>query len=247
MKIKVDVKGIDAAVARMAGLGKQVDFATAKALTQTAHAVNADIKEELKSGIQGGATAYTLRAFQVAAATKAKLESSVSLRDSAPSGGTNYTAALAHLFGGGRRRFKRMEGWLRGRGLLPAGMMVAPGRALPLDARGNIRRPALNEMLGVLKSQRRNLQVFRRPGKDGQTNASSFFVALPGDKSGRFPGVWRRQETGKGVRVDLWLMYVTPAAYRQQFDLHKTATKTVSRVFKPNFDKALAQALVSAK
>lgn len=249
MKVKVDVKGMDTAIARMAGLGKQVNFATARALTQTAHAVNNDVKTDLKSGIQGGPTAYTLRAFQVTGATRDNLESSVALRNTAPEGGTNYTSALGHLFGGGRRRWKKLEGWLSGRGLLPAGMMIAPGPKILLDARGNIRRRNLEEMLKILGSETRNLTEWRKSGR-GKSQAFKeigFFVCRPGDRSGLPPGIWRRIKTGSSSVVEPWIMYIQPTAYRQQFDLEKIATKTVSRVFSTNFNKSLADALRAAR
>jgi len=253
--IRVRVTGLDAVRAELAGLGKQVRFATAKALTQTAHQVREDIKAEIKSGIQGGATAYALRGFNVEMATRDNLTARTYLREDGPAGGTPYTQAMGHLFTGGRRRFKRLEGWLRGKGMVPAGYMIAPGPSAPLDSRGNFRASALKEMLTILGSNTRNLESTRARGK-----SVGFFIATPGDKSGLPPGIWRRittQHKGNSSRresnkarsstVQAWVMFIKPASYTQKFDLERTARRTVDRIFKDRFDKALADALRTAR
>lgn len=247
MKIGVKIEGLDAAMAALSGQGKQVRFAAARAITQTAHQVNADLKDELRSNIQGGPTAFTLRAFKVTGARRDNLEATVALRTDTPEGGTTYAKALQHLFTGGRRDFKKLEGWLRGKGLIPDGMMAVPGPRAPLDARGNFRKAPLREMLGILGSQTRNLQAWRRSGKSGQFKAVGFFIARPGDKSGRTPGIWRRITTGSSSVVEPWIMYINPTAYRRQFDLEAIAKKTVAQVFQANFHAALADALKTAK
>lgn len=247
MKLKVDINGLDTVRAALAGQQKQIAFAAARALTQTAHAVNADIKEEMKTAIAGGPTPFTLRAFRVTAARRDNLEATIGLRTDAPGGGTPYNKALQHLFTGGRRDWKKLEGWLRGKGLLPAGTMIVPGPKAPLDARGNFRRAALTEMLGIIGSQIRNLQSVRKSGSGKAPKSIGFFIALPGDKSGLTPGIWRRIKTGATSTVEPWIMYIAPTGYRQKFDLERIAKKTVARTWQANFQKSLADALRTAR
>lgn len=247
MKIGVKIEGLDAAMAALSGQGKQVRFAAARALTQTAHKVNADIKDELRNNIQGGPTAFTLRAFKVTGARRDNLEATVALRHDAPEGGTTYAKALQHLFTGGRRDFKKLEGWLRGKNIIPAGMMAVPGPKAPLDSRGNFRKAALAEMLGIITSQIRNLQSIRKSGAGKAPKAVGFFIARPGDRSGRTPGIWRRITTGNSSAVEPWIMFISPMAYRRKFDLEAIAKKTVAQTFQANFQKSLADALRTAK
>lgn len=247
MKLHVKIDGIQAAAAALNGQAKQVRFAAARALTQTAHKVNADLKDELRSGIQGGPTAFTLRAFKVTGATRDTLESSVALRQDAPEGGTSYAKVVQHLFTGGRRDFKKLEGWLRGKNIIPAGMMAVPGPKAPLDSRGNFRKAALAEMLGILGSPTRNLQEWRKSGRGGQFKAIGFFIARPGDRSGRTPGIWRRITTGKSSAVEPWVMFIAPMSYRKRFDLESVAKKAVARNFETNFRASLESALRTAK
>lgn len=253
MKIGVKIEGLGSVMAQLSGQAKQVRFATAMALTQTAHGVNAEIKDEMKRTIEGGPTAFALRAFKVAGATRDNLEATVALRTDSPEGGTSYTKALAHLFGGGRREWKKLEGFLRGQGLLPTGMMIAPGPKAPLDARGNMRRQQLGEMLKILGSQIRNLRIYRqmssrgRVKKHAEVKGIGFFVIMPGADSHLAPGIWRRIETGTTSVVEPWIMYISPTAYRQKFDLNAIAHKVVAKQFKINFDKSLADALRTAR
>ena len=247
MKIGVKIEGLDAAMAALSGQGKQVRFAAARALTQTAHKVNADLKDELRNNIKGGPTAFTLRAFKVTGARRDNLEATVALRHDAPEGGTTYAKALQHLFTGGRRDFKKLEGWLRGKNIIPVGMMAVPGPKAPLDARGNFRKAALTEMLGIIGSQTRNLQEWRKSGRGGQMKAIGFFIARPRDKSGLTPGIWRRITTGKSSTVEPWVMFISPTAYRQKFDLEAIARKTVAATFETRFLASLADALRTAK
>lgn len=247
MKIDVKIQGLDAVRDTIAGIGKQARFAAAKTLTQTAHEVNAGIKDEMRRVIQGGPTAFTLRAFKVEAATRDNLTATVALRNDTAEGGSNYTKTFQHLFEGGSRHWKKLEGWLQGRGIVPAGMMVAPGPKAPLDARGNFRKAALKEMLEIITSPTRNLQSWRRSGRGKQLKAIGFFVCRPGDKSGLPPGIWRRISTGKSSAVEPWIMFIRPAAYRQKFDLEKIAKRVVSRGFEERFRRNLSEALRSAR
>lgn len=247
MKISIKIEGMDAVKSTIANVGKQARFAAAKTLTQTANDVNTDIKGEMRGVIKGGPTAFTLRAFKVERATPQSLTAKVALRTDAPEGGTSYAKALQHLFEGGSRHWKKLEGWLRGKGLIPAGMMVAPGPKAPLDARGNFRAAALKEMLEILGSSTRNLESYRRSGKGKALKAIGFFVARPGDRSGLPPGIWRRITTGKSSAVEPWIMFIRPAAYRQKFDLEKIANRTISRGFQERFRANLAEAMRSAR
>lgn len=249
MQVTVKVEGIEALTAHLGSQAKQIPFATARALTVTAHAVNAEVKRHLSTEVQGGATPYTLRAFKVTGATVATQTATVSLRTDAPDGGTPYDRAIAHLFHGGVRRFKRLEGLLSARGLLPAGMQVAPGAKLPLDKRGNPRLAALKEMLGILSSGIRNLHSYGRGRRSKQGKAIGFFVVLPGSTAARHLhiGIWRRIESGSSSVIEPWFMFVKPSGYRQRFDLSKIANDVIARTWKATFNDSLNKALATAR
>lgn len=243
----ITITGLDAVRQRLGALARQADFAASKALNTTAFAINARIKTEMQTVFQGGATPYTLRAFQVARASKQQLEASVLLRTDTPAGGTAYSKALHHLFTGGRRGFKRLEGHLRARGLMPAGLMLVPARDCPLDARGNIRRPALRDMLAGLASSRPGARVYRRTGRGKAAKAIGYFVVLPGTRHHLRPGIYKRIATRGSSTATPMVLYVRPGTWRQFINLATLGQQVATETFQPEFDRALDAALRTAR
>lgn len=244
--IKIEIKGLDKVKRDLGVMAKQADFAASRALNTAAFAVNSRIKDEMQSVFQGGATPYTLRAFQVEKASKANLQSAVMLRTDAPAGGGAYDKALSHLFTGGTRDWKKLEGWLRGRGLMPSGLMAVPGAGCPLDGRGNIRRSALKEMLGALAAGR-NLRVYRRSGGGKLIKAIGYFVILPGSGSRLKPGVYKRVETGDSNGISPMVMFVRPGSWKRFVDLRALGGEVVASTFWPEFNRELVRALGTAR
>jgi hypothetical protein len=248
MQVNIQITGLDEVRNQLGSLGKQANFAASRALNTTAYAVNDRLKRDMASTFKGGATAYTLRAFSVKKADKTTLTAEVALRTDGPGGtGTSYSKALSHLFTGGQRKYKKLEGWLRGRGLLPVGLTIAPGAGMQLDSYGNMRRATLTEMLGVIGAQRANLRVFRKTGAGKAQKAVGYFVVLPGGKTGKHPGIYKRTEAGTASTITPMVLYVDPVSYRKFIDLDKLGREVVSNTFQPAFDAELARALASAR
>ena len=247
MKLDIQITGLKEIQAQLGAQSKQAAYAASRALTTSAYAVNDRLKKEMSATFKGGATPYTLRAFKVIKADKATLTAEVNLRTDAPDSGTNYSKALAHMFTGGQRKYKKLEGWLRGRGILPAGLTIAPGAGMPLDGYGNMRRAALTEMLGVIGTQLKNLRVYRRTGAGKAQKAVGYFVVKPGDKTNKHPGIYKRIETGATSGLSPMILFVSPASYRKTVDLDRIAREVVAKTFQPAFDAELARALANAK
>lgn len=247
MQLNIQITGLDALRQQLGSQAKQVNFAASRALNTTAFAINTRLKTDMAATFKGGATAYTLRAFRVDQARKDNLTAAVMLRTDNAGAALPYAKALGHLFTGGTRKFKKLEGWLRGKRLLPQGLSIAPGAGMPLDKFGNMRQAALTEMLGVLGNQRSNLRVYRKTGAGKAQKAVGYFVALPGDKSGRFPGIYKRIETGTSSAISPMVLYVRPVTYRRFIDLDRYRVDVVAKTFQPAFDAELAKALGSAK
>lgn len=245
--ITVKLEGLDAVKRAIAQNAKQAAYAASRALNTTAFAVNADLKKEMDATFKGGATAFAKRAFKVDKSTKQNLTAIVGLRTDAPEGGTSYYKALHHLFTGGTRDWKKVEGLLRGTGLIPTGLMAVPGSACPLDSKGNIRKAALNELLGVVKANIKNLRVFRKSGAGKPQKGIGYFVVLPGDKAKLHPGIWRRIETGSSSTVKPMIMYVRPGKWKRFIDLETIGKRTVARFFEQSFNTEFAAAMRSAR
>lgn len=249
MQISIDVSGLDAVRKAMQQSVKQATFAASKALNATAFDINKRIKTEMQGTFKGGATAYAQRAFKVETANKAKLEARVMLRTDAPTGGTSYDRALAHLFTGGTRDWKKVEGYLKGRKLMPQGQMLVPGPGVQLDGRGNIPRRVLTEMLGVLSTPQTNLRVYRKTGAGKAQKAVGYFVAMPGARAASklHPGIYKRTETGSSSAVTPMVLYVRPGNWRKFIDLKAIGDDEVGRGFEVHFRREFEAAMASAK
>ena len=247
MQVSIQITGLKEAQAQLGAQAKQATYAASRALTSTAYAINERLRKDMASTFKGGATAYTLRAFSVTKADKATLTATVALRTDTQGAALAYNKALGHLFTGGPRKYKKLEGWLRGRRLLPAGLTIAPGAGMPVDSYGNMRRAALTEMLGVIGAQLTNLQVYRRTGAGKAQKAVGYFVILPGSKGGHHPGIYKRMQTGTSSAITPMVLYVNPANYRKFIDLDKLGREVVAQKFQPAFDAELARALANAK
>lgn len=249
--ITVRIEGAAALAAALGQFSDQIPFATARALTGTAQKASAEVRRTMQGQIAGGATPYTLAAFAVKPATKASLQSEVGLR-AAPTGGTPYEQSIGHLFHGGARRFKRLEDRLRALRAIPPGSQIVPGRAAPIDKRGNVRVEAIREMLGVLAARARgvrNLRVYGR-GRGGQDpKAVGFFVVMPGDTAARHlaPGIWKRIAGGDTNAIAPWFLFVDPGRYARTFDLEKIVGEVARIQFPALFKASLEQAIASRR
>lgn len=247
MKIDIQITGLKEIQAKLGAQAKQAAYAASRALNTTAFAINTRLKADMASTFKGGATAYTLRAFEVKKSSKANLTAEVALRTDTKGAALPYSKALGHLFTGGPRKYKKLEGWLRARRLLPTGLTVAPGAGMPLDNYGNMRKSTLTEMLGVIGTQMTNLRVYRRTGAGKAQKAVGYFVVLPGNKGGKHPGIYKRIETGKASAIMAMVLYVDPVNYRKFIDLDKLGNEVVDKTFQSAFDTELAKALANAK
>jgi hypothetical protein len=247
MQLNINITGLDKIKAQMGNLSKQANFAASKALNTTAFAVNTEIKKEMQTTFQGGATAYALRAFKVEGAKKDNLVATVALRTDTNGAALPYSKALGHMFTGGRREYKKLEAMLHARKLLPSGLSIAPGDAMRLDRYGNMDKGQLTEVLTMLLARPSTMRVIRKTGKGKPQKLIDYFVVQPGAKTKLHPGIYKRIETGKTSAVDAMMLFITPVAYRQYIDLQTLGNRVANSTFQPAFDKELAAALASAK
>lgn len=247
MEVNIKITGLNDVRAQLGRLAKQANYAASKAINTTAYAINARLKTDMASTFKGGATAYTLRAFSVLKSTKDNLTAEVALRTDTKGAGLSYNKALAHLFTGGQRKYKKIEGLLRGRKLLPSSLTIAPGDAMWLDKFGNMDRKQLSEMLTMLLARPSNMRTIRKAGRGKTPKMIDYFVVQPGAKTRLHPGIYKRIETGKTSAVDAMILFVSPVAYRKLIDLDKLGREVVAKTFQPAFDAELAKALSSAK
>lgn len=273
--IKVEIKGLAALKANLAGQAKQVRFAAAQALSKTAHGVRTETIKELQTKLDRPTPYTTRQAIQVKMATRETLTSTVGLgaKFDAPGKGTPYERSLGHLFTGGTRAWKKMERAFERIRSLPAGMMMVPGGACPLDAYGNPPRGFIAQLISYFNAfgeqgYKANMSDKRRArlakigvsaGGYKTINGVQYFVSYGrrgrpgGDRyiHGRFDqhlpaGIWSRSGI-HGSNIEPIFLFVRAGHWSRRIDLERIARTVVAREWQANFDAALANALSSSR
>jgi hypothetical protein len=146
VKFSVDLD-ISGAVKLTSAIAKQISFAMAKALTQTAIQAQTDIVQTMTQ-VFDRPTPYTLNSTYVAPATKDRLESFVRVKDTAT--GVVPLKFLDPEILGTERSAKRSEVALQRMLLLPSGSFTVPGAGVPLDQYGNISAGTMTQILSAV-------------------------------------------------------------------------------------------------
>jgi len=243
MNYSVDVD-ISGAVKFTTALTKQIPFAMAKALTQTAKIAQTDIIIAMQL-VFDRPTPYTLNSTFVDPATKDRLEAFVRLKNESATG-LPPTKYLQPEVSGGARSVKRSEFALRRSLNLPDGAFVVPGARVPLDQYGNITAGTMTKILSAVGSM---------PDSYANTTSRSRQRAIAAGRDleyfvGRSPtgaqrlGVWLR----RGRHLLPILIFIDRApTYRERLRFYAIAQETYAREYQPLFNNALADAIATAR
>jgi hypothetical protein len=252
MKVTVDVKGLEAVKAHVAGMGKQVAYAASRAINATAKQVEAEEQRAI-AGVFDRPKAQTVKATYVKYSNKTNLEATVGIKERAQ--GIPAAEYLHPNIGeSGKhhpRTYKRSEFMLRRMGILPEGLFTVPGKGARLDQYGNMSRGQIVQILSyfqafgktALNSKRMNMT------EKGRTLAAKkqrqyFIIPVASRESKLFPGIWQ-EEPGRGITPVL--MFVSRPTYKAIYDFAGLAEKVIRSRFRSEFDAALADALRTAK
>lgn len=238
MQIKIDTSGLKALEARIAGMGKQINYATSRALNSVAFKVMRE--ESAGTSVFDRAKPATRNAFRVEKSTKHNLRAIIAVK-TRESGGLPASEYLHPNISGGKRNVKRSEAMLRAAGILPPGMFTAPGKGAKLDAYGNMSRGQIAQILSyfqtygltALNSGRMNMSQDKRAKLQ---NRSAYFI-IPKR------GIWQRH----GKAISPILLFISKAEYKQIFGFEKIAKGVIDREWQKEFNAALDDAIRTAK
>ena len=243
MNYSVDVD-ISGAVKLTTALTKQIPFAMAKALTQTAKNAQAQIIIVMQL-VFDRPTPYTLNSTFVDPATKDKLVSEVKLKDESATG-LPATKYLAPEVFGGARSAKRSEVALRRSLNLPDGSFIVPGARVPLDQYGNITAGTMTKILSAVRSMPdsyANMTSKSRQRAIAAGRESEIFVGRSPTGAQRL-GVWERH----GRHLWPFLIFIDRApTYRERLRFYAIAQETYARDYDKLFQDALADAIATAR
>jgi hypothetical protein len=251
------------------GIPDKARAVSSKILTSAAFDVNAEIKTAMQQRFKGGATPYALRSFRVIKSTPETLESRVELRQDSPGKGNEYNKALGHLFIGGTRAWKKMEGAFLKTHYLPPGYAMVPGAAAPLDAFGNVPASFIRQLLSYLGAAEINLgyranmtdkrkaklaNVGRTEGGYKTINGAVYFISRgKGNwfgarswKEGRSQhlpmGIWKKSGI-HGVKVQPVFLFVKQGTYSKVIDLEQILASYQETKFMPMVGRHLKSIL----
>lgn len=223
MKISVNIQGLDATKAHLAGLGKQVDYAASKALNATAQKIADAMPAELERALDKP-TPFTKRGVRVLRyASKAKLEATVGF----------MTAQAKYMQ-------LQIEGGTRQPG--KAGLKIPA--AIKLNEYGNIPRGIIAQLVAVARKEQGMKKATSRKIK--VSAKLDLFYGDPKDQTGKN---WPRgiYKIANGALVPLIIFPQVAARYKPRFDFHGKAKAIVAREWQSQFDTALAEAIRTAR
>lgn len=214
----------------------QLPYAIASAINSTAFQVMQAERAEIKR-VFDRPTPFVQKGIRYQKATKQTLTATVY---AAPKPAQSLIAEVE----GGQRKTKTFEAIMRNAGVLPAGRYIVPGSGAKLDRYGNIDRSQLVAILSKLGALSSSASLSKRNTK-ALASANTYFIGGKGASSRLYPGIWQRQQGGKGIKPVL--LFVSRATYSPRYQFERVARDTVMRQFTDNFDKAWAKAMATAR
>lgn len=182
--------------------------------------------------------------------------------------------AIGHLFKGGNRKWKNMEGALLRKGLMLPGMYAVPGQAAPLDQYGNIPASFIRSILAYFQAlnegnmKQRTKKLKSKTGIDKETGyktifGTEYFISFgPGRMSARTgaksgvsyqqnqhlkPGIYSRTGTHGAVTKPIIMFVPRRKMYRRYINLPALGQRTVDNFASQYFAKRLAAEIAKSK
>lgn len=230
MQITVKVEGLDKTLAHLSGMQKQVRYAAAVALTRTAQ----DVKEAMPALMErelDRPVAFTKRGLFVRMARPQTLEAIVGFMDA-------QAKYMALQIAGGTRK----PG--------PHGIKL-PGN-ITLDSFGNIPRGTIAKLKAMAQDGTLAKGIARRLGVSNRRKGAAPIQLFLGKPQGRGwekapMGIWRRVPGSPGKLIPVIVFDEKPVRYKPRFHFHDQASRIVTRRWPDNFDRAMADALRTAR
>ena len=242
--IKVEVRGLGVALDALAGMERQIPFATALACNLLARDVKDAVRQDMATQFDRPKP-VTLNSLRTDAATKARPFAVVKVKDDPLGKAFNGGMAeiLGHQFAGGQRVAKLSERALRRDGYLKEGEFIAPGPDARLDQFGNISSGQVQQIMAALRAffdPYQNATESRR-SKRNAAKAGRIFWS-DGGKGRPRRGCWASDARGN---LKLLLVAIPRATYRRRIFMDVTAGKVAAAKWEQRFAEAWAYALAT--
>ncbi len=228
ISIKVDMIGMDTLKAQIGGMGKQVNYAAAVALTATAKKAQAAMPAALDRALDRP-TPFTKTSVFVSPANKNNLAATIGFKDRA-------ATYMARQIAGGT--------------LNPGSKGLKLPASIALNQYGNIPKGIIAQLIAVAKKEGKGLTK-RKSRLIKVSNKVELFYGDPADVGGhKFPpGIYKRIDRGNGRRqlVPIVIFPRVAAHYKQRFKFREEVEKIVREEWPSQFSSALENALRTAR
>jgi len=268
MKITARIDGVEKATLLLSGQAKQVEYAEAVARHRVGHAVRKQIETAIATGFdrptpwfqkavyvrpfrptRGADVAVFLKDTEVLSNFPAYRQHALTnLRaNQQTTPGPGSTAdILGHHFSGGSRKRKKIEEAFTRAGLIKGHELLVPGPDARLDRYGNISRGQVQQIYAALYLYRDPYQNRTRSRRSQRNDAAAGRMFW---SNGDHPmkvrrGLWA---TSRSKQLQLLLIPIPQAVYRQRIDMPAIAKQRVAADFDREFRAALQQALSTAR
>lgn len=228
--MKISVKhDLDKMVARIGRMGRdQIPFATAKALTRTAQAVQRAMPAALEQALDKP-TPFTTRGIFISPARKNNLQAVVGFKD-------RQAAYMVYQIEGGARA--------------PAKRALRLPGEVTLDAYGNLPKDTIKRLVDAAKAGKYGAVVKKRLGIGDRRKGAGDLDLFYGQPRG-FPdlpvGIWRRLPGKPGKLVPVIVFPRAVAKYRPRFRFHALVERVVRDAFPREFASAFTDAMRTAR
>lgn len=225
----------------------QIPFATARALTQTASSLKAQLEATMPR-VFDRPTPFTLNSVYFKPATKASLTAQVGLKDFIPKGTPASVYLQAQIHGGSRTQKKMESALVQNAGVLGSREFWVPGQKAAIDPYGNQLRGEITQALSALRSfSEQGYSANRtRQSQDRRGSGLRQIFVSRGDR--HLPrGIFERVNVGGARRVQPLAIFAKAANYKQRFDFYGISRSFVASKFTNTFAESFAQAMATAK
>lgn len=236
MRISISTN-IAQAQAQFAQVQKQVKFAAARALTQTAVEVQKAVPETLQRSLDRPTPFTRNNSTFIKAATPTSMEAFVLFKD-------RQSRYMRWQVEGGT--YRPSDAGIR----LPGNIQVNTFGNIPKGLIAKLKQAAQNGQLSAAIARRLNVNGQRRKGQRGRP-LQLFFGVPTGKGWENAPlAIWRRVDGsagGPGKLIPVIVFEKKPVRYTPRVNLEAMAQPILRQRFAINFDKALQEALATAK
>jgi hypothetical protein len=245
--ISIRTDGFTRLIRELNGAAKQVNYASAVAITRTAVLARQSVYKSMEE-VFDRPTPYAMRSLYSTRATPASPQAEVSFRDFAGKGipAKKYLGPQVY---GGPRNAKRFEIALRyaPKHSMPSDQFALPSKYVRLDQYGNVPPSLIVKVLSRLRAMRdasANKSSSRRSSR--KLIREDYFIGKPG--GGRLPlGVYQRATFAFGSSVRPVFIFGRQPVYRKRLPFFGVAQGTADQQLEHQFAIAFDEAMRTAR